>query len=156
MRGTIGSWLIFTPLSLLLAVGACGSDPSADDTNSEPVLGTRIVVEDGAYTNVTPSELKSMLDDKDFPIVNVHTPYDGEIEGTDSFIAFDQIDEHVDRLPVDPASRIFLYCRSGSMSATAAESLVSLGYTDVWNLDGGMIAWEAAGYELIHDESAGG
>jgi rhodanese-related sulfurtransferase len=155
MRGTIGSWLIFTPLALLLAVGACGSGPSADDTNSELALGTRIVVEDGAYTNVTPSELKSMLDDKDFPMVNVHIPYDGEIEGTDSFIPFDQIDEHLDRLPTDPASKIFLYCRSGSMSTNAAESLVSLGYTDVWNLDGGMIAWEAAGYELIRDESAG-
>jgi rhodanese-related sulfurtransferase len=34
------------------------------------------------------------------------------------------------------------------MSRIAAERLVSLGYTKVWNLDGGMQAWEQAGYEI--------
>jgi rhodanese-related sulfurtransferase len=34
------------------------------------------------------------------------------------------------------------------MSEIAAQELVSLGYTDVWNLDGGMVAWEQAGNEL--------
>ena len=41
-----------------------------------------------------------------------------------------------------------LYCRSGNMSAEAAEMLVGLGYTDVWDLRGGMIAWERAGFRL--------
>jgi rhodanese-related sulfurtransferase len=35
------------------------------------------------------------------------------------------------------------------MSAIAARALVKHGYTDVWNLDGGMIAWERAGYPLL-------
>lgn len=155
MPGMRRRWLICGPLALLLATVACGSDPSADETNSDAVLGTRVVVGDGAYTNVTSSELNSMLDAKDFPLVNVHIPYEGEIAGTDSHIPFDGIDEHLDALPSDRDSKIFLYCRSGSMSATAAESLVSLGYTDVWNLEGGMIAWEAVGYDLIRDESPG-
>jgi phage shock protein E len=41
-----------------------------------------------------------------------------------------------------------LYCRSGNMSAEAAETLVGLGYTDVWDVRGGMIAWERAGFRL--------
>jgi len=31
------------------------------------------------------------------------------------------------------------------MSAIAARTLVKLGYTDVWNLDGGLVAWADAG-----------
>ena len=44
--------------------------------------------------------------------------------------------------------RIVLYCRSGSMSAEAAETLTRFGYDDVWDLRGGMIAWEEAGFRL--------
>jgi rhodanese-related sulfurtransferase len=34
------------------------------------------------------------------------------------------------------------------MSSIAARALVKLGFTNVWNLDGGMIAWQEAGYPL--------
>ncbi len=34
------------------------------------------------------------------------------------------------------------------MSAIAAQELVKAGYTNVWNLDGGMAAWEQQGLPL--------
>jgi rhodanese-related sulfurtransferase len=34
------------------------------------------------------------------------------------------------------------------MSQIAAEKLVSLGYTNVWNLKGGMVDWEQAGFDI--------
>jgi len=35
------------------------------------------------------------------------------------------------------------------MSDIAARTLVGLGYTDVWDLAGGMDAWVAAGRQLV-------
>jgi len=104
--------------------------------------------QDNGYTNVDVDELATMLENKDFVLVNVHVPYEGEIPQTDLFIPFDEIADHTDELP-SKDEPIVLYCRSGSMSTTAAETLVSLGYTEVFEVDGGMRAWQAAGYELL-------
>ena len=38
-----------------------------------------------------------------------------------------------------------IYCRSGTMSAAAAPVLAELGYDDIVELDGGMVAWTASG-----------
>ncbi len=112
-------------------------------------VGTRVPVGGGAYTNVTAPELKRMLEAKDFFFVNVHIPYQGEVAGTDAFIPFDKVEQHLDRLPARKDVKIVLYCMSDRMSTIAAETLVGLGYTDIWNLQGGMVAWGKLGYPLI-------
>jgi phage shock protein E len=113
-------------------------------------LGREVAVSGGgSYIDVDPDGLVAMLGAKTFPLVNVHIPYEGEIEGTDLFIPFDQIEQYLDQLPADPSARIVLYCRTGRMSAIAAETLVARGYSDVWNLAGGMVGWEQAGYSLV-------
>ncbi len=88
-----------------------------------------------------------MLANKDFTFLNVHIPFEGNIPGTDLSIPYDQIAQNLDKLP-DKSAKIVLYCRSGRMSAIAAETLVGLGYTNSWNLDGGMVAWEQAGFKI--------
>ena len=129
---------------LLLAVllAACGSQPAADTDVRVPVEGGR------SYVDITAARLADMLEAKDFTLVNVHIPYDGEIAPTDLFIPFDEVEDRLAELPAREA-RIVLYCRSGSMSAIAARTLVAAGYTNVWNLDGGMNAWRALGYPVI-------
>ena len=81
-------------------------------------------------------------------LINVHVPYEGELAGTDAFIAFDRIARQRNRLPHDKAAAIAVYCMSGRMSDVAARTLRDLGYTDVTELQGGMIAWHRAGYPL--------
>jgi rhodanese-related sulfurtransferase len=101
------------------------------------------------YVDISVDQLVGFLKKKDFLFVNVHIPYEGEIPQTDLFIPFDEIADRVDELTGKDAP-IVLYCRSGSMSTTAAEALAGLGYTNVFELDGGFRAWEAAGHELLH------
>ena len=148
--------LVGLGLAIAISAVACGASavvpyrregaaPAADLA----VRATRALVEGGSHTDVNAAGLAAMLEKKDFPLINVHVPYEGEIEGTDLFIPYDEIESHLDRLPLDKNARIALYCRSGNMSASAARTLARLGYTDIWNLDGGMIAWKAAGYALV-------
>ena len=115
---------------------------------AKPVTGEVVQVAGGSYRNITAAELAAILDNKDFVLVNVHIPFEGDLPGTDLSIPYDQIEQNLSQLPADRNARIVLYCRSGRMSAIAAESLVRLGYTDIWDLEGGMLAWEAAGFPL--------
>jgi rhodanese-related sulfurtransferase len=118
---------------------------------SKPVTGETVAVDGGSYQNVAPVELNAMLKDKDFVLVNVHTPFAGNIARTDLSIPYDQIEQNLSQLPVDKNAKIVLYCRSGRMSEIAAEELVALGFTNIWNLTGGMLDWEAAGFDLQTD-----
>jgi len=103
----------------------------------------------GSYTNIDPSGLALMLKNKDFLLINVHVPYEGEIDKTDLFIPYDKIEQNLDKLPSDKNAKIVLYCRTNKMSEIAARTLVKLGYKNIWNLDGGMNAWKQAGFKLI-------
>lgn len=101
------------------------------------------------FRDITVDELAAMLEDKDFLLVNVHVPYAGEIAETDVHIPYDQIEQRLDELPADRASKIVVYCQSGHMSAIAARELVSLGFGRVYNLTAGFAQWQAVGHELV-------
>ena len=115
---------------------------------SKPVTGETVSAAGGSYQNVTPTELRTMLESKDFVLVNVHLPFAGNIPGTDVSIPYNEIEPNLSQLPADKTAKIVLYCSSGRMSEIAAEELVSLGYTNVWNLKGGMVDWQQTGFEL--------
>ena len=135
--------IFFLLCALVFALAACQSKPA-------DVLGEKVSVDGGAYYNINVDELKTLLNNKDFVFVNVHIPFEGNVADTDLSIPYDQITEpaNLAQLPDDKNAKIVLYCRSGRMSAIAAEELVKLGYTNIWNLKGGMLEWEQAGFEI--------
>ena len=110
--------------------------------------GQRIEAPGGSYILLSVTELNTLLVNKDFIFVNVHIPYEGEIDKTDLFISYKEIDQNLAKLPAKDG-KIVVYCRSGSMSKSAALTLVSLGYTNIYDVQGGMAAWEAAGFPLL-------
>lgn len=134
---------VFVFIALILSVlVACTPSPTSNTTSP-----TRSKNPEG-YTDISVQALEAMLPTKDFTLVNVHIPYEGKISQTDAFIPFDEIEAHLDELPAKDAP-IVLYCRSGNMSTTAAETLVALGYTNVMEVDGGFVEWEKQGNELL-------
>lgn len=91
-------------------------------------------------------ELQAMLDDA--VLVDVREEYEfveGHVDGS-RLIPLGTLPQHVDDLPKD--KDIYLICRSGNRSAKAAEFLATMGFS-TRNVTGGVIAWSAAGYELV-------
>jgi rhodanese-related sulfurtransferase len=135
--------VILISLFLLLTLTACTG-------SAEEITGRLVTVPGGSYKNINPAELNPMLSDKDFVFINVHIPFAGNIQDTDLSIPYDQINipDNLRQLPKDMDAKIVLYCRSGRMSEIASTELVSIGYTNIWNLDGGMVAWEQTGHKI--------
>lgn len=88
------------------------------------------------YENISLNRFVEMLENKDFILINVHIPYEGEIPGTDLFVPYNAIDQYKEELPQQKDAKIVVYCRSGRMSEIAAEKLVQMEYTNVLNFQG--------------------
>lgn len=91
---------------------------------------------------LTPQEFSAKQMDNNAFVIDVHVPEQTHIPGTDAVIAYDKIEENLDKLPQDKSTPILVYCRSGSMSAQASKELSSLGYTEVYDLRGGTNAYK--------------
>ena len=97
---------------------------------------------------ISVTELQDLMNKEEFTLVNVHIPLEGNIAGTDAMIPYDEIENHLDQLSADKNAKIVVYCRSGSMSRVAMQTLIDLGYTNVFDLENGYNAWLAYGLPL--------
>ncbi len=93
------------------------------------------------YNILKPEELKAMLAHKDFFLLDVHIPEQVHIPGTDAFIDFRKIRQKRHLLPALKETKIVVYCRGGGMSRSAVRDLNELGYTNVFDLQGGTNAF---------------
>ncbi len=102
------------------------------------------------YKNISVEKFSGMMQNKDFILINVHIPYQGEIPGTDQLIPYHSIDRRQKELPAARDAKIVVYCLSGPMGYVAADQLIKLGYTNVLHFEGGMIAWMRSGNQLVY------
>ena len=103
-----------------------------------------------SYKNITIDQLVEMMNKKDFILINVHIPYEGEIPQTDFLIPFNAIERFEDIPSNGKDTKIVLYCMGGHMGRIAAEKLTNMGYTRVHNLQDGMRAWKRAGRQILY------
>lgn len=119
------------------------SDGDTDeDTAAEPVI-----------TDIDSETLAAWLDDEaagglDLLLINTHVPDQGEIPGTDVHVAYTEGAELVAAVGEDLGRLVVVYCRTGPMSLTAAQTLVDAGYTQVHDLPEGMVGWQGSGRDL--------
>ncbi len=99
-------------------------------------------------TVISPEKLNKIMQNEDVFLVDVHTPKQRHIKGTDVFIPYNEVEKFEDKLPENKATPIYIYCEGGPMGNAAARSLYALGYKNLFNLEGGEKAWRNAGLPL--------
>jgi len=97
---------------------------------------------------ITATELNQVMQKEDIVLIDVHTPEQQHIKGTDLVIPYNEIEKYQDKLPKDKNTAIYLYCQGGPMGEAAAKSLHELGYRNLYNLEGGAKAWRKAGLDF--------
>ena len=139
-------------LGLVASLAAC--DKSPQNASSNPLPGSVQQRQKGTLAQVDAQTFQKLAAEKAGIVLDVRTP--GEvarghlpdatvIDSNDARFA-----QKLELMPKDKA--IFVYCASGHRSAAAADLLIEKGFSEVYNLDGGMGAWARAGLPI--DRSA--
>lgn len=94
------------------------------------------------------TELKQKLDRQDdFIFIDVREPYEYEEFNLGArLIPLGEFLTVADQLTEDKDAEIVIYCRSGNRSGMAKAVLQQMGYSNVRNVLGGVLAWQAQGY----------
>ena len=51
---------------------------------------------------------------------------------------------------LDKGKPVYVYCKKGGRSAKAAQILKDMGFTKVYDLQGGLTSWEEEGFEMVN------
>ena len=58
------------------------------------------------------------------------------------------------QVPVEPGKKLVLHCVMGQRSTQAGNKLLAAGFSEVYNLQGGIQAWKDAGYAVERSQHA--
>ena len=126
---------------LLFAVALAGcTDTENTSESSQP--------QDPVYTKISAEQAKNMMDEENpFILLDVRTEaeYNEKHIGGAVLIPDTEIKSRAESELPDKDAIILVYCRSGRRSASAANELVSMGYSNVYNF-GGILDWP---YETV-------
>jgi len=106
------------------------------------------------YSTITPRDLHQLLaDKKQVELIDVRTPVEyREVHvPTAQSIPLDKVDpEIIMRNRKGKADEpLYMICRSGGRSGQACQNFLAAGHENVVNVEGGTLAWEAAGLDVV-------
>jgi rhodanese-related sulfurtransferase len=98
--------------------------------------------------DITIEELKERMDKGEIlNLIDVREEYEfDEFNIGATLIPLGELPNRLEEIEAWKEQEILIHCRSGARSGRAKEYLTSEGYTNVRNVLGGMLAWQAAGY----------
>jgi rhodanese-related sulfurtransferase len=106
------------------------------------LMAARPQAQAAALSNVSVQQLHAAANDGAL-VLDVREPFEfaeGRVPGS-LLVPLDSVVSRAGEFPKDEP--VYVVCRSGNRSLLAARTLAEAGYTDVRNVEGGMIAWAA-------------
>ncbi len=106
-------------------------------------------------TTITPKELYDKLHSGiTIELIDVRTPVEfREVHAVGARnVPLDALTP--EKLLAEPGSKgtpVYMICRSGGRAAQACERMLAAGFADVVNVEGGTLAWVAAGLPVVRD-----
>lgn len=121
------------------------------NTSSELSVSNNVVDLFDFPLNLTAIEFKDGFDPENAILLDVRTPQEtglSFIEGASFINLYDE--GFVSKInSMDKSKAVYVYCKGGSRSSKAANLLVENGFSEVYNLKGGIISWENINYKVV-------
>jgi thioredoxin len=110
------------------------------------------------FTSVSPAEFSQKITNKNkVQIIDVRTPEEFKKEQIAGAINENWNDPNFANniSKYDKSKPIFVYCLSGGRSKKAAEKMANLGFKEIYELQGGIMKWNAEGFSKPSTETSG-
>tara|TARA_R110002049_G_scaffold44064_2_gene129180 strand:+ start:639 stop:1007 length:369 start_codon:yes stop_codon:yes gene_type:complete len=105
---------------------------------------------DKNITVVPPKEFNMLLNDKTVQLIDVRTPKEFNVEHIENAKNINFFDEDffekINKL--NKEEPVYIYCRSGKRSGKSAALFKKAGFTQIYDLEGGILNWKSEGYKL--------
>ena len=141
---------IVLTLILLMMLGtavACGGTTTTT-TSAEPNVSADLSEVLDLADTIDVATVASVKDRDDVVVLDVREQWEydeGHIPGV-TLIPMGEVANRLSEIPTDKS--VIVTCRSGNRSGQITDFLRQQGFDNVHNMDGGILAWEAAGYEV--------
>lgn len=109
-------------------------------------------------SDITAQNLAEKLKtDPEAQLLDVRTPqeYAGGHIGNAANVDWNGDNFEAKAATFDKTKPIYVYCKIGGRSSKAADKLAAMGFTKVYNLEGGIMKWDAAGLSAPGDKIVG-
>jgi rhodanese-related sulfurtransferase len=136
--------LVLFFLMLILTLVACGgADTAAPSALLAPEIGA-----DSLPDVIDVQTVASIKESDDVYLIDVREQWEydeGHIPGV-TLIPMGQISDRLDEIPTD--KNVIVTCRTGNRSGQVTDYLRQVGFDNVHNMAGGIVAWQAEGFEI--------
>ena len=140
--------LLLSMLILVILLAACGGESSSAPVAEAPANQVPVIDVSTLPDEVDVHTVASIKDQDDVFVIDVREQWEydeGHIPGV-TLIPMNEVPNRLDEIPTD--KDVIVTCRTGNRSGQVTDYLRQIGFDNVHNMSGGIVAWESEGYPV--------